>query len=107
MGARADKGKRVTKYLGAASGFPFFQYEGATARILSPAPYNFKIVTANSNDLLWKTVKALPETGINGIVRYDAYIESVDKAVMCIPLASFAPLLEAHYLSIQDRIKGE
>ena len=107
MGGRADKGKRVTKYLGSASGFPFFQYEGATNHILSPAPYNFKIITDGSNDRLWAAVKALPEIGINGIIRYDMRIASVDKAIMCMPLMSFAPLLEAHHLSIQDRIKGE
>ena len=95
---RSDKGKKVARYITGHAGVPFLRFEGITSTIEAPSPYSIDVVT----DAKWwrfgEKVAATNEvTGIPFVVRYDAYITSVDEAVVGCNLRTFQELLHKYH----------
>lgn len=102
---RKEKGKAVTRYLGAVSGIPSLYFDPSDNHIDAPPPYNLMVSTDAAWWRLAGYLKSLPEDRISAVVRYDGFIEGgVDNAIVATRLSTFATLLECHYNTIQDRV---
>ena len=104
---RADKGRAVTRYLGAASGIPLLHWDGATSMVEAPYPYWGKVVTDAATWRFFEYLKEMPDNGVPFVIRYDKFLDSVADAVVGTRLSTFAGLLGTHYDTIRDRAKGE
>lgn len=103
---RKDKGKAVTRYIGAVSGIPTLHFDPASNHIDAPPPYRLAVSTDGAWWRLAAYLKDLPEDAISAVVRYDGFLTEggVDNAIVATRLSTFATLLECHYNSIQDRV---
>lgn len=103
---RKDKGKAVTRYLGAVSGIPTLYFNAENNHIDAPPPYRLAVTTDAAWWRLSSYLRDMPEDGIAAVIRYDGFIEGgVDQAIACMRLSTFATLLGSHYDSIQDRVQ--
>ena len=101
--SRADKCRAVNRFLTSRSGIPALMWDGDST-IRGVPPYQFKIMTDAANWRFWEAMKALPDDGITGVIRYDKFVGSLNDAVVGVKLPTFAVLLAKHSESIQDRI---
>lgn len=102
---RKDKGKAVTRYIGAVSGIPTLHFDATSNEIEAPPPYRLAVSTDGAWWRLAAYLKALPEDSISAAIRYDKFLEGgVDNAIVATRLSTFATLLESHYNTIQDRV---
>lgn len=106
MGVRRDKGLAIARYLTGASGVPFLSWDGADSRIAAPAPYSFDVTTSRKLQH-WTDNILMDAPGLHFSIRYDGTLPSVDKAWIATTLDRFAPLLQAHYETISDRMNKE
>jgi len=104
--SRTLKVRTVTKYLTGRTGIPSLYYDRTTGNVQSPPPYRFGVSTDAAWWRLGKYLKEMPEDSLSFAIRYDKYIEGgVDNAIVAMRLEVFVKLLEAHYNTIEDRIK--
>lgn len=103
---RVDKGNRVVRYLTGHAAIPNLSYDGSTSRISAPFPYHFVVTTDAAHWRFMESVKGLPEDRVGAVVRYDAFVESIDAAVVGMRLDAYAQLLHAHYESMSDRLEN-
>lgn len=105
MGARADKGRALNRYLTGSTGIPFLTWNGMT--IEAPAPYRFSVTTSRSVQNWIDNIRLTNSDQPHMAIRYDYNMNSVADAWVGMRLGAFVPLLTAHYNSISDRIEGE
>lgn len=101
---RGDKTRAVVRYLISRTGIPLISWDGTSNRIDAPPPFGFVMSTDAAGWRFFQYVKELPKDGIHAVIRYDAHIDGVDRAVVGMPLETFAILLESHYNKVQDRV---
>jgi hypothetical protein len=101
--SKTSKGASVSRFLTGTTGIPLLTWDYGQSEISAPPPYHIKVTTDAASWRFWKIVADLPQ-GISFVVRYDKYIHGVEDAVVGIRLSALAPLLEAHYNTISDRI---
>lgn len=102
---RKEKGKAVTRYIGAVTGIPTLFFNPSSNHIDAPPPYYLAV----STDAAWwrvpKYLNELPEDQISAVVRYDGFIKGgVEEAIVATRLSTFAKLLECHYVTVKDRV---
>ena len=101
---RSDKGKAVTRYLGAASGIPLLFWDGNDSTIQAPYPYSARVSTDAATWRFFEYLREMPNNGVPFVIRYDKYLDSVADAIVGTRLSVFSGLLAAHYDTIRDRI---
>lgn len=106
MGIRQDKSRAVVRYLTGYTGIPFLSWNG-TSRLEAPAPYRIEVTTSRKLQNWHDLIRAAPEMSQTMVIRYDNSLTDVSHSWVAMPLGGFAPLLAAHYETIQDRIRGE
>jgi len=102
--SRKDKVNAVKRYLTAQSGIPLISWDGVSNRLDAPPPYAFCISTDLAGSRFFQNVNALSTEMIDVLIRYDAYIDNVDKAVVAMPLRTFTKLLIPHYEQARPRV---
>lgn len=109
MGIRNDKGRAINRFLTGRTGIPLLHWDAFNSRIDAPAPYTIKVTTDAAHFRFFETVRALPDskTGIEFVIRYDGYCQTVDQAIVGMKLESFTRLLTTHYEANHDRIGGK
>lgn len=94
---RNDKIKAVRRYLVAATGIPGIYWDGVGNALDAPDPYDFVVSTDASLSRFFERIKAGRTDKMPFVIRYDSYLNEVDRSVVGMPLSTFAPLLQAHY----------
>lgn len=104
---RGDKTRAIVRYIVSRTGIPLISWDGMSSRISAPAPYGFDVVTDAATWRFFQYIRELPDNQLNAVVRYDKFIEHIDDAVVGMRLSTYVQLLEAHYKTIEDRIRNE
>lgn len=102
MGRRSDKGRAIARYLTGRTGVPFIRWENNG--IAAPYPYVIHAITDMKIERFREALNK-PTQGLNIVVRYDGLINDLNDAWVGMRLDDFVVLMQAHYESIQDRIK--
>lgn len=105
MGVRRDKGVALVRYLTGSTGIPLLSWDGEG--IAAPAPYEISVTTNRKLANWHELMRDLPADKPHMAIRYDNLLPNVSYAWVGMTLGGFAPLLQAHYNTIADRIKGE
>jgi len=106
MGRKRDKAVSITRYLTGATGIPLLRWNGS--HIDSPRPYTIKVTTDGKWWSFSSYMKEISDiNGISFVVRYDAHIPSVDKAVVGCTLETFTELLRVYNEYIDRPNKGD
>lgn len=95
---RGDKGKAVARYLTGHTGIPGLRFDGVQSIVEAPRPYSIDVVTDAKWTRFGDKVKATSNvSGLPFVVRYDAYIDSVDTAIVGCNLHTFSVLLHRYH----------
>lgn len=105
MGVRRDKGAALTRYLTGSTGIPTLSWDNGV--ILAPSPYRIEVTTNRKLETWHELMRRLPADKPHMAIRYDNVLPDVSYAWVGMTLGGIAPLLQAHYETIADRIKGE
>lgn len=105
MGVRRDKGAALVRYLTGSTGIPLLSWEWD--RIAAPRPYEISVTTNRKLENWHALIRDLPLDQPCMAIRYDNSLPDVSHAWVAMNLSGFVPLLESHYNTIADRIKGE
>ena len=105
--SRTGKGLALTRYITGTTGIPLLSWDGLHSSIDAPAPYRIEVTTSRKLQNWHDLIRAAPEMSQTMVIRYDNSLTDVSHAWVAMPLGGFAPLLAAHYETIQDRIRGE
>ena len=91
---RTEKGKSVTRYLTGHSGIVNLRWDGLNNHIDGPYAYYLDVSTDGRADRFFQGIRELPDDErIAAVIRYDKWIDGVDKAVVGCTLRTFAVLL--------------
>lgn len=105
MGVRADKGRILARYITGSTGIPFVTWQGVGLSV--PAPYEAAVTTSRNLRNWQQDIATLPVDKPHIAIRYDRDLPDVAHAWVGMRLGAFAPLWQAHYENISDRIRGE
>ncbi len=108
MGTRNDRGRALARYIQTRTGVPYSLWDLRGGVIELPPPYGFSVITDRSLQRFSDTMRALPESGLPGVIRYDGDLRSIHEAWASFRLDHACVLIEAHANTIRDRlVKGE
>jgi hypothetical protein len=100
---RKDKIRAVKRYIVANTGIPGIMEDGNTSDLLAPWPYKIRVSTSHSMDRINKYVRLEARRDmIDFAVRYDMDIETVDSAIVHIPLETFTQILSVYHQHITE-----
>lgn len=103
---RSDKIRAVTRYLVSRTGIPLISWDGNGNALNAPHGYGFTVSTDASLNRFFDYAKKCETDKVDVVIRYDSFLNEVDRSIVGMPLSTFTKLLEAYH-SAQGQPKGE
>ena len=102
MAPRSIKMNALVRYITGHAGLPMVSWRKPTSWLDMPWPYTALITSDRKTQRWMESLRDMPRDRISMAIRYDAYVGTVDEAMVLMRLSDAVKLLEAHYKTIKQ-----